>query len=277
MQVLAAQFRNSKGEVRIGRVLEDDAGQTVVDAGPAGPEGFVPTGDAWRHLEAANGPAHLVSEVTILHPVVPSKLLCIGLNYLAHARESNLELPQAPLIFVKVNSALIGNGEPIVIPPQEPEPDFEAEVAVVIGTRAKNVTVDDALEYVGGVTALNDVSGRSAQFGDGQWTRGKGYDTFAPLGPYVAKSDLMDLKNVGVRCTLSGEIMQESSTADLIFSIAELVSYVSHQFTLNPGDVIATGTPSGVGIARTPRRLLQSGDVVEVWVEGVGTLTNPVA
>ena len=277
MQVLAARFRNSEGEVRLGRVLEHDLGQTVIDAGPAGPEGFVPTEDAWRHLEAAHGPAHLVSEITILHPVVPSKLLCIGLNYLAHAREANLEVPQAPLIFVKVNSALIGNGDSIVIPPQEPEPDFEAEVAVVIGTQAKNVKVDDALEYVGGVTALNDVSGRAAQFGDGQWTRGKGYDTFAPLGPYVAKSDLMDLNNVGVRCTLSGEIMQESSTADLIFSIAELVSYVSHQFTLNPGDVIATGTPAGVGIARTPRRLLQSGDVVEVWVEGVGTLTNPVA
>lgn len=277
MNVLAARFRNNEGEVRLGRVLENDRGQIVTDAGPAGPEGFVPTTDAWRQIEAANGPAHLVSEVTILHPVVPSKLLCIGLNYLAHAREANMELPTAPLIFVKVNSALIGNGDSIVIPPHEPEPDFEAEVAVVIGTRAKDVSVAEALKYVGGVTALNDVSGRSAQFGDGQWTRGKGYDTFAPLGPYVANSDLMDLTNVGVRCTLSGEVMQESSTADLIFSIAELVSYVSHQFTLKPGDVIATGTPAGVGIARTPRRLLHSGDVVEVWVEGVGTLTNPVA
>lgn len=277
MEMLAARFRNTDGDIRLGRVASVGVGQVVIDAGPAGPEGFVPTEEAWRQIEAANGPAVPVADLTLLHPTVPSKLLCIGLNYLEHAREANMDLPKAPLIFAKVNSALIGPGESIVIPSQEPEPDFEAEVAVVIGKRAKNVPAEEALAYVGGVTALNDVSGRSAQFGDGQWTRGKGYDTFAPMGPFVAKSDLMDLTRIGVRCTLSGEVMQDSSTADLIFPIAELVSYVSHQFTLNPGDVIATGTPAGVGVARNPQRLLRSGDVVEVWVEGVGTLSNPVA
>lgn len=277
MEMLAARFRNNDGDIRLGRVATIGSGLVVIDAGPAGPEGFVPTEQAWRQIEAANGPAVPVADLTLLHPTVPSKLLCIGLNYLEHAREANMDLPKAPLIFAKVNSALIGPGESIVIPSQEPQPDFEAEVAVVIGKQAKNVSVEEAVGYVGGVTALNDVSGRSAQFGDGQWTRGKGYDTFAPMGPFVAKSDVMDLTQIGVRCTLSGEVMQESSTADLIFPIADLVSYVSHQFTLNPGDVIATGTPAGVGIARNPQRLLRSGDVVEVWVEGVGTLSNPVA
>lgn len=277
MEMLAARFRNSDGEVRLGRVAEIAQGKVLIDAGPAGPEGFVPSVEGWQQIEAANGPAVPVADVTLLHPTVPSKLLCIGLNYLAHAREANMELPKAPLIFQKVNSALIGPGEHIVIPSQEPEPDFEAEVAIVIGTQAKNVSVEDAHAYIGGVTALNDVSGRSAQFGDGQWTRGKGYDTFAPMGPFVAKSAQLDLTAIGVRCTVSGEVMQQSSTADLIFPIAELVSYVSQQFTLNPGDIIATGTPAGVGVARNPQRLLRSGDVVEVWVEGVGTLSNPVA
>lgn len=275
-QTLAARFRNSDGEIRLGRVVEVGKGSVVIDAGPAGPEGFVPTVQAWEGIEAAQGPAWPVSEVDILPPVVPSKLLCIGLNYLKHARESKMEPPPAPLIFAKVNSSIIGHNETIVIPDQEPEPDFEAEVAVVVSATAKNVSVAEALDYVGGVTALNDVSGRSAQFGDGQWTRGKGYDTFAPMGPYMANSDQLDLTNIGVRCIVSGEVMQESSTADLIFPIAELVSYLSHQFTLNPGDVIATGTPEGVGVARTPQRFLRPGDVVEVWVEGVGTLTNPV-
>lgn len=277
MATLAARFRNSDGDVRLGRVSEIGPGLVVIDAGPASPEGFVPTPDAWAQIESASGQAVPLADLTLLHPTVPSKLLCIGLNYLEHAREADMELPKAPLIFTKVTSALIGPGEAIVIPSQEPEPDFEAEVAVVIGARAKNVSVADAPGYVGGVTALNDVSGRSAQFGDGQWTRGKGYDTFAPMGPFVAKSAELDLTNIGVRCTLSGEVMQESTTADLIFPVAELVSYVSHQFTLNPGDIIATGTPSGVGIARDPKRLLRSGDVVEVWVDGVGTLSNPVA
>ena len=141
---------------------------------------------------------------------------------------------------------------------------------------ARNVSEADAADYIGGITAMNDVSGRLAQLGDGQWTRGKGFDTFAPLGPYIARSADLDLRSIGLKCILSGEVMQDSSTSDLIFPIAELVSYLSHQFTLYPGDVIATGTPSGVGVARNPQRFLRTGDVVEVWVEGVGTLRNPV-
>lgn len=272
MTLLAARFIGPNGVVRIGSVRDD----FIVDAGPSGPQGFVPTPEAWASLAGSTGPRLPLNSVRLLHPVAPSKVLCIGLNYLEHAREAGMELPKAPLVFAKVTSALIGPGEAIVLPPQEEQPDFEAEVAIVVGRTARNVSQDDALDYVGGVTALNDVSGRAAQFGDGQWTRGKGFDTFAPVGPYIARSRDLDLTNIGVRCVLSGEVMQESSTSDLIFPIAELVSYLSHQFTLLPGDVIATGTPSGVGVARDPQRFLRPGDVVEVWVEGVGSLINPV-
>lgn len=272
MTTLAARFLNEEGQERIGAVR----GDVIVDAGPAGPVGFSPTAEAWTALNEASGRAYKVDSVTLLHPVQPSKILCIGLNYLEHAREAGMDLPAAPLIFAKVPSALIGPGQAIVLPGNEAQPDFEAEVAIVIGALARNIPEASAADYIGGITALNDVSGRAAQFGDGQWTRGKGFDTFAPLGPYVAPSRGVDLGAIGVSCTLSGEVMQSSSTADLIFSIPYLVSYLSRQFTLFPGDVIATGTPSGVGVARTPQRFLTAGDVVDVWVEGVGTLSNPV-
>jgi 2-keto-4-pentenoate hydratase/2-oxohepta-3-ene-1,7-dioic acid hydratase in catechol pathway len=272
MTLTAARFMNDAGEVRLGSVRGDQ----IVDAGPAGPQGFVPSSAGWAAIEAADGPIVDRTDVRLLAPVVPSKVLCIGLNYLEHAREAGLDVPPAPLVFAKVPSAIIGPDDTIVVPPHEPQPDFEAEVALVIGRRTKNVSVEEALDAIGGITAFNDVSGRAAQFGDGQWTRGKGYDTFAPIGPVIAQSAGLDLGAVGVRCTLSGEMMQESSTADLIFSAAELVAYLSDQFTLEPGDVIATGTPAGVGVARSPQRFLQDGDIVEVWVEGVGILRNPV-
>jgi 2,4-diketo-3-deoxy-L-fuconate hydrolase len=273
MDLAAARYVTTDGDTRIGAVR----GDVIIDAGPAGPRGFVPSRAGWAEIAAADGRATRLSDARLLHPVEPSKVLCIGLNYLEHARESNMQLPDAPLIFAKVSSSLIGPGAAIVLPEQEAEPDFEAEVAVVIGTLARNVSEADAASYIGGITAFNDVSGRSAQFGDGQWTRGKGYDTFGPLGPVIVPSAGVDLAAIEVSCTLSGETMQQSSTADLIFSIPYLVSYLSRQFTLYPGDVIATGTPAGVGVARTPQRFLRSGDTVEVFVGGVGVLSNPVA
>ena len=272
MKPTAARFENSAGDIRIGAVY----GNRVVDVGASGPRGFIPSPEAWRELDTADGPELQQSSVRLMHPVVPSKLLCIGLNYREHAREAGLEVPKAPLVFVKVPSAIIGSDDVIVVPPHESEPDFEAEVALVIGSRTRDASLEQAEAAIGGITAFNDVSGREAQLGDGQWARGKGFDTFAPMGPVVARREEVDLESIGLRCTLSGEVMQESSTADLIFPAVELVRYLSAQFTLEPGDVIATGTPSGVGIARTPRRLLEDGDVVMVGVEGVGTLRNSV-
>ncbi|MDX6566425.1 MAG: hypothetical protein QOE10_2087 [Gaiellales bacterium] len=268
----AVCFTDPSGARRIGAL----DGDTVRDAGPAGPAGFVPSVDAWRSLAAAEGPAYALADVRLEAPVVPSKLVCIGLNYRDHAAETGAEIPAAPVVFAKFTSALIGPGEAIVVPYDEPRTDYEAELALVIGTRARRVTGPAALAAIGGITAFNDVSGREAQFGPGrQFTRGKSYDTFAPLGPCIASVDGLDLGALGVKTTLSGEVMQDSSTANLIFDVQTLVEFCSAAFTLEPGDVIATGTPPGVGDARTPPRYLQDGDVVEVEVEGVGVLRNP--
>jgi acylpyruvate hydrolase len=268
----AVCFTDPSGALRIGAL----DGETVRDAGPAGPQGFVPTVEAWRTLGAASGPRYALADVQLKLPVVPGKLVCIGLNYRDHAAETGQEIPALPMVFAKYTSALIGPGEAIVIPYDEPRTDYEAELALVIGTRVRRATGGAALAAIGGITAFNDVSGREAQFGPGrQFTRGKSYDTFAPLGPCVAPVDGLDLGALGVSCTLSGEVMQQSTTAQLIFGAKRLVEFCSAAFTLEPGDVIATGTPPGVGDARKPPRYLVDGDVVEVEVEGVGVLRNP--
>jgi 2-keto-4-pentenoate hydratase/2-oxohepta-3-ene-1,7-dioic acid hydratase in catechol pathway len=268
----AVCFTDPSGAQRIG-ALEGD---TVRDAGPAGPAGFVPTVEAWRSLQSAAGQTYALADVELRLPVVPGKLVCIGLNYRDHAAETGAEIPSMPIVFAKFTSSLIGPGEAIVLPYDEPRPDYEAELALVIGTRVRRATGPAALAAVGGITAFNDVSGREAQFGPGrQFTRGKSYDTFAPLGPCVSSVDDLELDALRISCTLSGEVMQDSSTANLIFGVQELVEFCSAAFTLEPGDVIATGTPPGVGDARTPPRFLRDGDVVEIEVEGVGVLRNP--
>ncbi|MEO9175196.1 MAG: fumarylacetoacetate hydrolase family protein [Gaiellales bacterium] len=265
-------FTDPSGALRIGAL----DGETVRDAGAAGPQGFVPTVEAWRALGAAAGPSYALAEVQLKLPVVPGKLVCIGLNYRDHAAETGQEIPALPVVFAKYTSALIGPGEAIVIPYDEPRTDYEAELALVIGTRVRRATGAAALAAIGGITAFNDVSGREAQFAPGrQFTRGKSYDTFAPLGPCIAPVDGLDLGALGVSCTISGERLQHSTTAQLIFGAQRLVEFCSAAFTLEPGDVIATGTPPGVGDARKPPRYLVDGDVVEVEVEGVGVLRNP--
>jgi 2-keto-4-pentenoate hydratase/2-oxohepta-3-ene-1,7-dioic acid hydratase in catechol pathway len=268
----AVCFTDPSGARRIGAL----DGDTVRDAGPAGAEGFVPSVEGWRTLAAASGPVYSLSDVQLAAPVVPGKLICIGLNYRDHAEETGQEIPAAPVVFAKFTSALIGPGQAIVVPYDEPRTDYEAELALVIGTRVRRVTGAAALAAIGGITAFNDVSGREAQFGPGrQFTRGKSYDTFAPIGPCIATVDGLDLGALQVKCTVSGEVLQDSSTANLIFGVQKLVEFCSAAFTLEPGDVIATGTPPGVGDARTPPRYLVDGDVVEVEVEGVGILRNP--
>jgi acylpyruvate hydrolase len=207
----------------------------------------------------------------------PGKIVCVGLNYRDHAKEQGVELPSAPLLFAKWPNALIGPGEAIVIPRVSQQADYEAELGVVIGKRVRGVSKETALEAVQGYICLNDVSARDLQFSDGQWTRGKSPDTFCPVGPeLVPATDVPDPQALGIRCVLNGEVMQDSTTANMIFTVAEIIAYASATMTLEPGDLIATGTPAGVGIFRDPPVLLKDGDEVTIEIEGLGALTNPV-
>jgi 2-keto-4-pentenoate hydratase/2-oxohepta-3-ene-1,7-dioic acid hydratase in catechol pathway len=207
----------------------------------------------------------------------PGKIVCVGLNYLDHAQEGGMDLPKAPLLFAKWPNTLIGDGETIVLPPESKEVDYEAELGVVIGTTAKRVSEAEALDHVEGYICVNDVSARDMQFGDGQWTRGKSPDTFCPVGPrLVPRQEIADPQQLGIRCILNGETMQDSSTSQMIFSVAEIIAYVSQVITLEPGDLIATGTPAGVGVFKDPKVLLKDGDEVSIEIDGLGTLTNPV-
>ncbi len=218
-----------------------------------------------------------VDEIHFLPAVYPSKILAIGRNYADHAIEGGAAPPAAPLLFNKLPNSLSAHNAPILLPDISQKVDYEAELAVVIGRRASRVSEAEALDHVFGYTLINDVSARDLQFGDGQWTRGKGLDTFAPLGPFITTRDeIAEVQTLKIEGRLNGEVMQSSNTSKMIFPIAYLVSYLSQGMTLEPGDVIATGTPEGVGIFRTPPVLLKVGDVYEVEVEGLGTLRNPV-
>jgi 2-keto-4-pentenoate hydratase/2-oxohepta-3-ene-1,7-dioic acid hydratase in catechol pathway len=208
----------------------------------------------------------------------PSKIIAVGLNYHDHASESKMEVPKRPLLFAKWPNGLVGDGEPIRLPPISNEVDYEAELGVVIGgTVNAPVPVEHALELVAGYICANDVSARDVQFSDGQWTRGKSFDTFCPVGPaLVPASEIPDPQSLRIRCLLNDEVMQDGTTGDMIFSVAEVIAYISEGITLEPGDLILTGTPPGVGFARVPPVYLRPGDSVSVEIEGVGTLTNPV-
>jgi 2-keto-4-pentenoate hydratase/2-oxohepta-3-ene-1,7-dioic acid hydratase in catechol pathway len=271
----AVRFVNQVGETRVGALDEDG---TIRDAGAADPRGFLPTTLGWEALRQADGPTHQIGEVKLLHPVIPEKLIGIGLNYRSHAEESELNIPDVPVVFAKFSSSLVGPGAEIIIPREETRPDYEGELAVVIGERIYRADRHEARAAVGGIAAINDVSGRRAQLETPlrQFTLGKSFDTFSPLGPCIASADGIDLADIDLRTTVSGEVMQHANTRDLIFSVVELIEYISRGVTLEPGDVIATGTPSGVGDSRKPKRYLREGDTVEIYVEGVGTLSNPV-
>jgi 2,4-didehydro-3-deoxy-L-rhamnonate hydrolase len=207
---------------------------------------------------------------------LPGKIVCVGLNYKDHAEEQGVELPAAPLLFAKFTTSLIGPGDPIVIPSLVKRCDYEAELGVVIGATVRNVSKENAFEAVAGYVVANDVSARDLQFADGQWTRGKSPDTFCPVGPLVPAADVPDPHTLGIRAILNGETMQDSSTANLIFGVDEVISYASQTSTLEAGDLILTGTPAGVGVFRDPPRLLQPGDEITIEIDGVGSLTNPV-
>lgn len=206
----------------------------------------------------------------------PGKIVCVGLNYRDHAEEQGVELPTAPLFFSKFTTSLIGPGDAIVIPPSVTKCDYEAELGVVLGSTVSKVSKENALEAVAGYVVANDVSARDLQFADGQWTRGKSPDTFCPVGPLVPARDVADPHALRIRAILNGETVQDSTTANLIFGIDEVISYLSQTSTLEAGDLILTGTPAGVGVFRTPQLLLQPGDEITIEVDGIGSITNPV-
>ncbi len=250
--------------------------RTVKEILDMGPEGL-------RMVEAAlprGGWKHDPARCTLLAPIPdPGKIICLGLNYRDHAAESGMEVPAEPILFGKFATALIGHGAPIVLPAASREVDYEAELVVVIGKKGRDIPRERALEHVGGYSIGNDVSARDWQLGKPgkQWMAGKTFDTFAPIGPAVVTPDeVPDPHALGIRLRLNGRTMQESNTDQMVFGVAETIAYVSRIMTLETGDLIFTGTPPGVGMARKPPVWLQPGDVVEVEVDGLGTLRNPV-
>jgi 2-keto-4-pentenoate hydratase/2-oxohepta-3-ene-1,7-dioic acid hydratase in catechol pathway len=217
----------------------------------------------FRRLEAE----HPIEAVKMLAPVQPSKIICVGRNYAAHAKEHDAEVPEVPILFFKPPSAIIAMGDTVRLPPQSQQVEHEAELCVVIGKRGRWIPPDEAASYILGYTVANDVTARDLQFTDGQWTRGKGFDTFLPLGPWIETE--FDPADAMVTSRVNGELRQMASTRDMIFNVRQLITFVSSVMTLEPGDIMLTGTPAGVGP-------LLPGDVVEVEVEGIGVLRNPV-
>ncbi len=233
------------------------------------------SGDLYGSYEVA---PQTVRIKRLLAPVTPVNVIAIGLNYRRHAAEGGHQVPDFPLVFVKLTTSVIGPGDPILLPVDAPdEVDYESELAVVIGKTARKVGESDALGYVLGYTCANDVSARDCQIRrDKQWARAKGFDTFCPLGPCLLIDRQQDPNAFPIRGRLNGKVMQESNTADMIFSVPRLISYLSQQFTLLPGTVILTGTPEGVGCARKPPVFLREGDTFAVEIDGIGELANPV-
>jgi 2-keto-4-pentenoate hydratase/2-oxohepta-3-ene-1,7-dioic acid hydratase in catechol pathway len=230
---------------------------------------------AWTRRHGAVLP---LADVRLLAPVPrPGKIICIGLNYRDHAEESKLPVPESPITFSKYVTCVANPAAPVYLPRTSEKVDYEAELAFVIGRRAKHVERSRAFDYVLGYTNFNDVSARDFQFADGQWQRGKSCDTFAPMGPAIVTPDeIPDPHRLRIQLRLNGQTMQDSSTGQLIFGIDELIAFLSATVTLEPGDVVATGTPPGVGFARKPPVFLKAGDLMEVEIEGLGVLSNPV-
>jgi 2-keto-4-pentenoate hydratase/2-oxohepta-3-ene-1,7-dioic acid hydratase in catechol pathway len=232
-----------------------------------------------RWMDSPPGGERLDPEAVTLEAPIPRppKVICIGLNYRDHAAESNLPIPETPTVFCKFPTAVIGHGHPIVLPKASTKPDYEAEFAVVIGRGGRHIAEADWRDHVFGYTILNDVSARDFQMATSQWMIGKTFDTFCPMGPGIVTADeVEDPHNLHIALTINGEKLQDSNTRNLIFGIPKLIAFLSSVFTLEPGDIISTGTPAGVGFARKPPRWLKPGDEVAVTVQGVGTLINPV-
>jgi 2-keto-4-pentenoate hydratase/2-oxohepta-3-ene-1,7-dioic acid hydratase in catechol pathway len=258
-----ARFRTKEGRTHYG-VLRDESHLTVIDGSVFG--GFKLHKKTYR-----------LKEIKLLAPVDPGDIVAIGVNYKSHGAETGHDVPERPIIFLKAATSVLAPGDPIVLPHLTPEEvDYEAELAVIIGKTAKNISEARALDYVLGYTCGNDVSARDAQLRlDQQWARGKSCDTFCPLGPWIVQG-IQDPNNLRIQSRLNGEVMQDANTADMIFNVRKLVSFISHNKTLRPGDVIMTGTPAGVGVGRDPKVFLKPGDRIEIEIENIGVLGNPV-
>lgn len=258
-------------------LLQANSTLAVIRGGKSAVQEIASLLDGGPHSGQGHTAAYALDSIEFLPAVSPSKIMAIGRNYAEHASEGGADLPKAPLLFNKLPNALSAHNAPIVLPSISEQVDFEAELAVVIGETAKRVSEADAFDHVFGYSLINDVSARDLQFGDGQWTRGKSLDTFAPLGPFITTRDeIDDVQSLKIEGVLNGQVMQSSNTSKMIFPVAHLVSYLSQGITLAVGDVIATGTPDGVGIFRKPPVLLKPGDVFEVQIEKLGTLRNQV-
>jgi 2-keto-4-pentenoate hydratase/2-oxohepta-3-ene-1,7-dioic acid hydratase in catechol pathway len=277
-----------RGEIRLGVVIADRVIDVRRPADSAGldTKAFASTlalleagEEALAFVQTLNDGSNGVplSDVRLECPVASRKIVAVGLNYKDHAIEAGLKIPTAPLCFAKFTSSLSGPFDPIQMPAEDSQVDFEGELGVIIGRKAQRVEESNAMAHVAGYVVFNDVSARKWQFDDGQWTRGKSCDTFAPNGPFLVTADeILDPGTLRITTRLNGNIMQDSNTNQLIFNIPKLVSYFSHSFTLDAGDLIATGTPAGVGFSRKPPVYLNDGDVVEVEIEGVGRISNRV-
>jgi 2-keto-4-pentenoate hydratase/2-oxohepta-3-ene-1,7-dioic acid hydratase in catechol pathway len=234
---------------------------------------------ATRWIRRATGDERLgINQVKRLAPIPrPPKVICIGLNYRDHAAEAKMAMPEVPTVFSKFSSAVIAPGDPIVLPKNSTKPDYEAEFVIVIGKGGRHIPEDRWREHVFGYTMMNDVSARDFQMATSQWMMGKTFDSFAPLGPVIVTADeIPDPHKLAISMTVSGETLQSSNTSEMIFQVPKLIAFLSSVFTLEPGDIIATGTPAGVGFARKPPRWLKPGDECVVRVEGIGGLVNPV-
>jgi len=234
--------------------------------------------DGWLEKAAEVSEPGEDIDATLTYPVnQPSKIVCLGRNYAEHAKEGGSDNPEKPLLFCKTRNALTGPHDPILLPKSSSQVDWEVELAVIIGREGKGIKQKDAFDYIAGYSVMNDVSGRQAQFSDDQWYRGKSFDTFAPLGPAVVTKDEIDnVDDLRLTATVDGDIMQDGNTGDLTFNIPFILEYLSEDITLLPGDIISTGTPSGVGIFRNPPIVLGAGNVVECSIEGIGTIRNEV-
>jgi len=232
-----------------------------------------------RHVHAPRTNSPLPFEHAAFRAPIPRppKIICIGLNYRDHAAEAKMAIPDVPTVFSKYNTSITGHGCPIVLPKNSAKPDYEAEFAVVIGKGGRHIPADRWREHVFGYTIVNDVSARDFQLATSQWMMGKTFDTFAPMGPVIVTADeIADPHNLRIGTRVNGEQLQDGNTSNLIFGVDKLIAFLSSVFTLEPGDVISTGTPAGVGFAYKPPKWLKAGDTVEVEVEGIGTLVNPV-
>lgn len=272
-------FRSAEGEARPGLVLDD----SILDLAPLGfrdaLDAVAKGPEALRKAAAAAGHERIaLDQVRLLAPIAqPPRIFCVGLNYRDHAVESKMEIPKVPTIFLKLASAVVGPGDAVRLPSMTKQPDYEVEFAIVIGKPGRRIAPERWREHVFGYTILNDVSARDVQLSTSQWTLGKSFDTFCPIGPAIVTEDeIADPHNLDIRLSIDGEVLQHSNTRELIFKAPELIAYLSSITQLQAGDVISTGTPAGVGLGRSPQRWLKPGETMTAEVEGLGQLTNPV-